>query len=65
MRRDFPAGQGQLVTALLKQAAEKFGPPAQWTPEQRDEIALWIRSEVGKTLPTQFDPRAAQTGERE
>ena len=62
MRRDRISGGGALITALLKQAAIKFGPPKDW---DRDVVALWIRSEVNKAQAPAFDPRAAQTGDSE
>ena len=62
MRRDRISGGGALITALLKQAAIKFGPPKDW---DQAAVALWIRSEVSKTQAPAFDPRAAQTGDSE
>ena len=64
MTRDRVRGAGALVPALLKQAVNIFGPPSQWN--QR-EVAAWLKRQVEDVNPTRepFDPRAAQTGEKD
>lgn len=60
MRRDRPAKPAILITAYLKLAVVKFGPPKDW--DQR-VVTAWIKQQMhGDDEP--FDPRQAQTGER-
>lgn len=61
MRRDRPAKSPLLIAAYLKQAVTVFGPPKDW--DQR-VVTAWIRRQMDDD-DEPFDPKLAQTGERD
>lgn len=61
MTRERMPANPRLITALLKEAVQVFGDPKGW---DQAEVVRWIRSQVSKSQPEPFDPKAAAAGDQ-